>query len=671
MHAYADAAQGRRAVKPADATPPVHATAALMDRRPAGIAQRALSAAMHEQPRLRQLQTYQDMANGAARSNLPLQRMGGNHVGLPAKLKTGMEGLSGFSLDDVKVHYNSDKPAQLQAHAYAQGSDIHLAAGQEKHLPHEAWHVVQQKQGRVRPTLQMKGGVPVNDDRALELEADIMGSKALQLRAGARAPSVPVPAMAAGVVQGYFMIDSNPSTTVVPREYHQGEIQARKLNKVLAAWATDDIPHVYASWDDAVADLVRMDKEKNAIGGALPTDRAQFDSILDSYHSDTSAVSPVLLDAINNRFASLASMLGHWQYEAQWLREFALVAQSLSRLLDEAVRLHEQAPIPEEQQQMSPSSAKGDEQFDPIAHEQLPHLHDIPERLSTPMTGLGRDERHKAIGVIRGTDNDEFMQTDGSTAEKHGAYVKGAILAPFIRDNRKALLGLVHMMGDATAVFSLERGGSLVADHLHALGRDIMNIKIAKTEERTSQHRNLAMAMMDLEEGRMFTMLSRNPLLLKKPPLITIALTETAISGSSVNTLLKTISQYHHLLPQSQFRLLIERQTIKEERLRPERTGGIHVEDPGIDLEKNLVTSAIPKVQMFISHAQYILGEDVDYQISYDGKHTGQPLMIFDESKKQIVAVSLSSPTMTPRDMIMRMIGGAYDATLAQTFDQF
>jgi len=50
------------------------------------------------------------------------------------------------------VHYNSDKPAQLQAHAYAQGTDIHLASGQEKHLPHEAWHVVQQKQGRVKPT---------------------------------------------------------------------------------------------------------------------------------------------------------------------------------------------------------------------------------------------------------------------------------------------------------------------------------------------------------------------------------------------------------------------------------------------------------------------------------------------------------------------------------------
>ena len=179
------------------------------------------------------------------------------------------------------------------------------------------------------------------------------------------------------------------------------------------------------------------------------------------------------------------------------------------------------------------------------------------------------------------------------------------------------------------------------------------------------------MAMMNLEEGRMFSMLSRNPHLLHRPPMITIALTETAISGSSVNTLLKTISQYHHLLPQTQFRLLIERQTIKEKRLSPARTGGIRVEDPGIDMEKNLVTSAIPKVQMFISHAQYILGEDVDYQISYAGAHAGEPLLIFDEAHKQIVAVKLSSPSMTPRDILVRMVGGAYDQTLGEQFKDF
>ncbi len=105
-----------------------------------------------------------------------------NHTGMPDKLKAGVETLSGMSMDHVRVHYNSDKPAQLQAHAYAQGNQIHLARGQEKHLPHEAWHVVQQAQGRVRPTMQMKEGVPINDDQGLEHEADVMGAKALTVQ---------------------------------------------------------------------------------------------------------------------------------------------------------------------------------------------------------------------------------------------------------------------------------------------------------------------------------------------------------------------------------------------------------------------------------------------------------------------------------------------------------
>ena len=101
-----------------------------------------------------------------------------NNTGLPNNLKTGIENLSGYSMGDVRVHYNSSKPARLNAHAYAQGTGIHLASGQEKHLPHEAWHVVQQKQGRVQKTKQLKG-IQLNDDTALEKEADIMGNKAL------------------------------------------------------------------------------------------------------------------------------------------------------------------------------------------------------------------------------------------------------------------------------------------------------------------------------------------------------------------------------------------------------------------------------------------------------------------------------------------------------------
>ena len=103
-----------------------------------------------------------------------------NNTGMPDHLKSGIESLSGMRMDHVKVHYNSAKPAQLNAHAYAQGSEIHMAPGQEQHLPHEAWHVVQQMQGRVKPTMQMKGMVPVNDDVGLEAEADMMGARALE-----------------------------------------------------------------------------------------------------------------------------------------------------------------------------------------------------------------------------------------------------------------------------------------------------------------------------------------------------------------------------------------------------------------------------------------------------------------------------------------------------------
>jgi hypothetical protein len=181
-----------------------------VDNRPEAIAQSKLQEEVTNSPHVQQLKTYQEMANNSPlvkqfkdyqamadnftskivqrEENLkketkqekfkPIQKKE-NNKGLPGNLKSGIENVSGYSMDDVNVHYNSDKPAQLQAHAYAQGTDIHLAPGQEKHLPHEAWHVVQQKQGRVKPTMQLKGEVNINDDKGLETEADVKGAKAL------------------------------------------------------------------------------------------------------------------------------------------------------------------------------------------------------------------------------------------------------------------------------------------------------------------------------------------------------------------------------------------------------------------------------------------------------------------------------------------------------------
>ena len=123
------------------------------------------------------IQPVMDSRQQATPASLPPP----NNTGLPDNLKEGVEQLSGHSLDDVKVHYNSSKPAQLHALAYAQGTDIHIGPGQEKHLPHEAWHVVQQKEGRVRPTMKLKGKVDVNDDVGLEREATKFGGLAMQI----------------------------------------------------------------------------------------------------------------------------------------------------------------------------------------------------------------------------------------------------------------------------------------------------------------------------------------------------------------------------------------------------------------------------------------------------------------------------------------------------------
>lgn len=149
------------------------AKTSLMDRS-------AVQRAIDEEPLTGQLKTVQRVAEEEL-TQKKSDTNHTNHTGLPLQLKNGIESLSGMNMDHVKVHYNSAQPAQLNAHAYAQGSDIHVAPGQEQHLPHEAWHVVQQAQGKVRPTMQMKAGIPVNDEVSLESEADVMGAQAMSI----------------------------------------------------------------------------------------------------------------------------------------------------------------------------------------------------------------------------------------------------------------------------------------------------------------------------------------------------------------------------------------------------------------------------------------------------------------------------------------------------------
>lgn len=109
--------------------------------------------------------------NPAQQANPPA-----NATGLPDALKSGIESLSGQAMADVRIHYNSNEPAKVNAAAFSRGNDIYIAPGQEDQLPHEAWHVVQQKQGRVSAEVKAQGS-HANKDPGLENEAKAMAAR--------------------------------------------------------------------------------------------------------------------------------------------------------------------------------------------------------------------------------------------------------------------------------------------------------------------------------------------------------------------------------------------------------------------------------------------------------------------------------------------------------------
>nr|WP_277881636.1 GNAT family N-acetyltransferase [Phormidium sp. FACHB-592] len=107
---------------------------------------------------------------------------------MPAPLRTHMESAFNASFANVKIHEGNHVGA-VGAIAYTQGNDVHFAPGQfnpdtrsgKALIGHELAHVLQQRQGRVKPTTQVNG-LPVNDQSNLEQEADTLGQKAAQMK---------------------------------------------------------------------------------------------------------------------------------------------------------------------------------------------------------------------------------------------------------------------------------------------------------------------------------------------------------------------------------------------------------------------------------------------------------------------------------------------------------
>ncbi len=118
-------------------------------------------------------------------SNITAQTQSDSPTSLSDEVQTKMENSLGTDFSDVNIHTNSIQAKNIGALAYTQGNDIHFAENQynpntqsgQTLLGHELTHVVQQRQGRVQPTVQMQGAM-INDDPNLEAEADQMGEEA-------------------------------------------------------------------------------------------------------------------------------------------------------------------------------------------------------------------------------------------------------------------------------------------------------------------------------------------------------------------------------------------------------------------------------------------------------------------------------------------------------------
>ena len=256
-----------------------------------------------------------------------------DRTGLGTELKRGVEALSGLSLDHVSVTRLSPEPARYGALAFAQGARIHLAPGQERHLPHEAWHVVQQAQGRVPATRQLRGGTPANDDRGLEREADLMGTVAARL--------------------GRDMGGVGPSMGGAPTPVDD-EVMQRLVAQVSLSDAGDDTiaqiniagrpPPTYgpSMGDHSTAFVVHLDGiRRRLVGGTVREAFEQMDSLIGALNALPGA------GLIANLETARLDRLGMKVWELQALRRppkpegAAQLSESEPSTMEEALRLQD------------------------------------------------------------------------------------------------------------------------------------------------------------------------------------------------------------------------------------------------------------------------------------------------------------------------------------------
>jgi hypothetical protein len=129
---------------------------------------------------------------------------------LPPALRVRLERSLATDLSAVRVGVDPAVEA-MGARAVASGIEVVFAprayhpetpAG-EQLIAHEVAHLTQQAQRKVTPT-RVVGGMAINDDAALERDADDLGARAVRGEAPSDAGAAPAPSAGSGPLQGFF-----------------------------------------------------------------------------------------------------------------------------------------------------------------------------------------------------------------------------------------------------------------------------------------------------------------------------------------------------------------------------------------------------------------------------------------------------------------------------------
>ena len=132
---------------------------------------------------------FQLKPDSKSKAYTAIQRKTPTSGGMPVDLLINMSQSLGADFSEVNIHRDSQSATDAGALAYTQGNDVHFAPGQydpesasgQELIGHELTHVIQQREGRVRANNEVNG-MPLNDDKGLEKEADEGGMKVTQLK---------------------------------------------------------------------------------------------------------------------------------------------------------------------------------------------------------------------------------------------------------------------------------------------------------------------------------------------------------------------------------------------------------------------------------------------------------------------------------------------------------